>query len=184
MSRRVGYVRLISPEGDVDAESDMLRDSGAEDVVIERDASGGLTLRDQMIGALESGDLVLVSRSIHLALRLTDFVSTVASLGERSILFRSLAEPALSTHTGLVEPGATFLALDALRAEFISVRTKNGLQNAAARGRRPGRPTVMTPELTEIARELRLQQRSISHIAHVIGVSPSAVRRALLLPSD
>lgn len=184
MSRQVGYVRLVSVDGDLDAESDVLRDRCADDVVIERGASGQLPLRNQLIDSLESGDLILVPRSIHLALRLSEFISTVASLGKRGILFRSLAEPALSTDTGPVEPGATLLALDALRTELISVRTRNGLRDAAARGRRPGRPTVMTPELTDMARELRAQRRSISHIAHVIGVSPSAVRRALLMPSD
>jgi len=100
----------------------------------------------------------------------------------RGIRFHSLAEPALSTGNDVQESDAVILALDAVRREFIGLRTREGLARAARDGRRPGRPSVMTPDRISMARELRVSGRPLSQIARVLGVSPSAVRRALQSP--
>lgn len=70
-------------------------------------------------------------------------------------------------------------ALEALRRRLVSVRTRAGMESAAASGKRPGRPTVMTPEKIAMAIELRNLNRPITHIARVLGVSANSVQRAL-----
>lgn len=181
MSRIVGYRRPLRIDDGTD-ERATLREAGATKVVIaaaSADHRSDTSLRD-LISDLRTGDTLLVTRTAHLAPSVARYVSVFAELQGRGIRFRSLAEPALSTGGDVsVTPDDVVLAIEALRRELIGLRTREGLQDAARSGRRPGRPSVMTPDRISMARELRAGGRPISHIARVIGVSPNAVRRAL-----
>jgi DNA invertase Pin-like site-specific DNA recombinase len=66
-----------------------------------------------------------------------------------------------------------------LRVSTIRENTRRGLAHARAQGRVGGRPTVMTPERTAAAVQMREQGHSIVHIAKVLGVGKSSVSRAL-----
>ena len=63
---------------------------------------------------------------------------------------------------------------------MIVERTPAGLETARRQGRHGGRPTVMTPERTELARTLREQGKSLDAIAKALGVGRSSGSRALL----
>ncbi len=181
MSRIVGYRRPLRTDDGSD-EKAALRAAGATKVVIavaHANRSADTSLRD-LIAGLRTGDSLLVTRAAHLTPSVARFVSVHADLQARGIRFRSLAEPVLSS-SGVVGTGPddVVLALEALRRELIGLRTREGLEDAARSGRRPGRPSVMTPARISMARELRDGGRPITHIARLIGVSPNAVRRAL-----
>ncbi|WP_372588556.1 recombinase family protein [Rhodococcus erythropolis] len=82
-------------------------------------------------------------------------IDTVHNLGERGIAFRSLTE-GFDTNTA----GGEFLfrimaALAQMERRMIVERTHAGFEAARRQGRHGGRPTVMTPERTELARTLR-----------------------------
>ncbi|MET3960019.1 DNA invertase Pin-like site-specific DNA recombinase [Rhodococcus sp. OAS809] len=62
---------------------------------------------------------------------------------------------------------------------MIVERTHAGLEAARRQGRHGGRPTVMTPERTELARTLREQGKSLAAIASTLGVGRSSISRAL-----
>lgn len=66
-----------------------------------------------------------------------------------------------------------------LRVDTIRQNTRRGLAYARAHGRTGGRPTVMGPERTDAALRMKARGESTAHIAVVLGVSPSSVRRAL-----
>ncbi len=66
-----------------------------------------------------------------------------------------------------------------LRVATIRDNTMRGLAHARAHGRVGGRPTVMTPERTAEAAQMRAQGRSIEYIANVLQVGRSSVARAL-----
>ena len=179
MSRTLGYVRELHADEDVSAEVTALRRAGASRVYVDRDA-GVWTELTRCLDALTPGDILLVSHAVALAPSVEQFVATTARLQRRGIQFHSLAEPALSTVSDLAAaPGDTLEALDGLRRRLIGLRTREGLSAAAAAGRRPGRPRVMTDERVEVARELRAQKRSFAQIGRALGVSEAAVRRAL-----
>ena len=75
--------------------------------------------------------------------------------------------------------GATKLA-EACKFErdLIRERTHAGLAAARARGRRGGRPSVMTAEKLRAARQLYdARQHTIAEIAATLGVSRAAVYR-------
>jgi len=177
-----GYAREVAPGVGVAADIAQLTAAGAVRVFTDE---GSPECRDrpglqECLGALEPGDTLLVTSAASLAATVPQFLSTVHSLTGRGVGFRSLSEPALCAGTGsAVDPAEVFAALDALRRRLVSVQTRAGMASAAGEGRRPGRPTVMTPERVEMAVELRNLGRPVTHIARVLGVSANAVQRAL-----
>ena len=66
-----------------------------------------------------------------------------------------------------------------LRVDTIRENTRSGLAYARAQGRVGGRPTVMGSERIDAALRMKAQGQSNAHIATVLGVSTSSVRRAL-----
>ena len=73
-----------------------------------------------------------------------------------------------------------FGALAEFERDLIRERTHAGLAAARARGRRGGRPTVMTPEKLKAARQLYdARQHTIAEIAATLGVSRASIYRSL-----
>lgn len=184
MSKIVGYWRPFADDEDSEAEPEALRAAGAKRIVTAQPGNARSTRGFRgLIDDLRAGDTLLVTRASRLSSTRGQFLIIVADLVEHGIRFRSLAEPALSTGERVLTE-EVFGALEALRRELISIRTREGLAAAAREGRRPGRPTVMTPDRIAMAKELRAVGRSNSHIARVLGVSPAAVQRALMPPAS
>ncbi|WP_374314988.1 recombinase family protein [Microbacterium sp.] len=183
MSRVVGYSRPWWPGEDLTVDIENLAKAGATATPTDPGVVGGLMDDASPLHSLESGDVLLVSSAARLGSSLPRVVQVIADLGSRGIGFRSLTEPALSTDAGPADPAEVFAALEGLRRRLAGLRTRQGMLQAEAAGRRPGRPSVMTPDRVAVAEELRRQHRSIAHIARVIGVSPSAVQRALSVPA-
>lgn len=182
MSSLVGYTRELIDGTEVSRDVAELEQAGVAKVFVDS-ASADPRRRPALaecLASLTDGDVLVVTSSERLAHGLAHFVATVASLTERRVGFRSLAEPALSSDFDQsVRPAEVLRALERLQRRLRSVGTRAGMMTAAADGRRAGRPTVMTQERIDIARELRNHDRSFSHIARVLGVSTSAVQRAL-----
>ncbi|WP_432520581.1 helix-turn-helix domain-containing protein [Kineococcus sp. SYSU DK006] len=64
--------------------------------------------------------------------------------------------------------------------DLLHERTAAGLEAAAVRGRRGGRPVVMTPEKLAAARALLADgQHSVTKTAAAIGVSRATLYRSL-----
>ena len=187
MSRTVGYVREVLSGDCVSEDAAALRRAGASQVFTDRRGatSGPRPDLERCLNSLKSGDTLLIPSAVSLSSSVEHFVGTVARLRARGVDIYSLAEPALSTTPdATTAPGDVLNALDALRRRLIGVRTRVGLDAAIAAGRRPGRPRVMTQDRIEIARELRTQKRSYAQIGRALGVSESAVRRALKPAAD
>ena len=109
-------------------------------------------------------------------------IAVVADLEERGIGFRSLTENIdTTTPTGKLI-FHIFGALAEFERELIRERTMAGLAAARARGRKGGRPTVMTPEKLAVARQMIDDpdaDHTVTTVAKTIGVSRSALYRAM-----
>lgn len=181
MSRTVGYSRALVAGGDVQADAAELEAAGADEVFTD-DASADPRSRpglEKCLRSLRPGDTLLVTSAARLSHSLGHFVSTHAALTGRDVAFRSLSEPALSSGGRRAGADEVLVALEGLRRRLISLRTRRGMDLAAAVGRRGGRPTVMDAHRVAVAQELRAQGRSFAQIARVLEVSASAVQRAL-----
>jgi DNA invertase Pin-like site-specific DNA recombinase len=146
-------------------------------------ASGKLEHRpalDAMLDQLRPGDSVTVWRLDRLGRSLRHLIDVVAELERRSVTFRSLAE-AIDTST----PGGKltfhlFGALAEFERDLIRERTMAGLAAARARGRKGGRPLVMTQEKLQTARTMYdSRDYDVAAIGRVLGVSRASVYRAL-----
>ncbi len=176
----VGYTRKLA--GDVEAaDAETLRATGTS--VIHSETGSDPRTRpalEECLRDLQSGDELVVTSAARLSPSVSHYMSTAVSLSARGIRIRSLTEPALSTGPGTASDSAEVMAaLEGLRQRLRSLETKQGMLAAASAGRRPGRPTVMTEERIAMAVELRRLDRSYTQIARVLGVSTSAVQRAL-----
>ena len=180
MSRIFGYTRLLVDD-DTAAETATLRAAGATRVFTDTstDVPTSTPGLEACLAALSEGDTLLVTAAARLAPSTTRFTRVLAGLGARGVCFRSLGDPALSTGIDPVDPAVVFAALEALRVELARVRVRRRLMAEGAEGRPRGRPSVVTPDRLAIALELRRHNRSLAHIAGVLGVSASAVQRAL-----
>lgn len=178
MSTVHGYTReLIADRGTLN-DVEALRSAGATKIHEETITDDpGSSLR-RCIDAMRPGDTLIVTSAARCAQTVSQFVALRARLADVGVNFRSLAEPSLSSGQES-DPDEVFRALEGLRRRLIGLRTRHGMVEAAATGRRAGRPTVMTTERLAIARELRAQNRSFAQIARAIGVSTSAIQRAL-----
>lgn len=185
MTRLVGYAWEVTPGTGTAADAAQLTLAGAERIFTDVAAAGAKErpgLRD-CLDFVETGDMIIVTSASMLAPTAAQFLAAVTGLVGRGVGFRSLSEPALSTGTDM-DPADVFVALESLRRRLSSLQTRAGMAAAASKGRRPGRPTVMTPERVAMAVELRDLGRPVTHIARVLGVSANAVQRALASKAD
>lgn len=177
MSEVIGYSRTASDASRVEVARD-LRAAGAGRVIWGNSAAPDRAL-SSAIRSASSGDTLVVMSSDDLSPSVDHFVFTVGLLSERGIRLVSLTEPELGTGSAPIPPSEVLRALDEMRRRLIAAQADKLASDLASVGRRPGRPSVMTEEKTAMALELRRQSRSIAQIARAVGVSPSAVRRAL-----
>ena len=177
----IGYSRVSTADQDPRAQIQALRSAGCERIFTDH-ASGASTARPQFNAALDylrRGDVLVVWRLDRLGRSLAHLIETVQTLGQRGIELRSLTE-AIDTTTST---GRLLFHLAGAFAQFerdlIRERTLAGLASARAEGRTGGRPTVMTPERTRQAHNMRQAGASLATIASVLGVGKSSVWRAL-----
>lgn len=180
----IGYARTLLPDDDIDAQVALLRDAGARRVFLDAGVPAGRQVRpewEHCLDYLRDGeDTLVVVAADRIARSALQLAESLTLLQSRGIGFRSLGEPTLDT-TGDNAPAllgllGVVVALDrAGRAED----TRLGLTQAREEGRIGGRPTVITPELFERARELRAGGATYSQIATELGVGKTTIRRAL-----
>lgn len=183
MSRNViGYARVSTRGQSLDAQVDALVGAGAIKVFMEH-ASGATQARARWQDCLEHlqpGNILVVTDLTRLGRSTADLSDIVTVLGRRGIGFRSLAEPWLDTTSA---HGKLIFDMFASLAEYersrLSERTRAGLAAAKARGRRGGRPPVMTAAKLETAKDLRRQGKKLQEIAETLSVSMSTLTRAL-----
>jgi DNA invertase Pin-like site-specific DNA recombinase len=134
------------------------------------DAQPGLAT---CLAALRRGDVLVVLQLDHLGYRMEALIRLVSDLADRGVGFRAL-ETAFDTTTAA---GRSFLqiqsALVEMERDLHRQRTSSGIAAARARGRKGGRPRLMTPERLRHAQRLMADQsRSIPSICHELDGLP------------
>lgn len=178
----IGYARVSTGDQNLEGQRDALQAAGAWRV-FEDKASGATQDRPgwrECLEQLQPGNTLLVTDLTRLGRSTIDLAGIVEELGKRGVAFRSLAEPWLDTSSAhgrlIFDMFASIAAYE--RARLIE-RTNAGLAAARARGRLGGRPTVMTPEKAEVAKEMRAKKKSLRQIAEALSVSPTTIVRHL-----
>ena len=175
----VGYARVSSREERqvFDRQVDALRAVGCERIFDDR-GSGASTDRPglkECLGYLRRDDVLIVLDLDRLGRLAGELIRLVDELQARGVGFRAL-NAAFDTTT---PAGRAFLQIQAAFAEMernvIRQRVKEGVAAARARGRKGGRPRMMTPERLRYAQHLMADRsRSIPSICRELGSVPAS----------
>ena len=175
----VGYARVSTAEGRqvLDRQLDALRAAGCERV-FEDHASGAASDRPNLTACLDylrPGDVLVVLDLDRLGRLAGELITLIDELSERGIGFRALNSPMDTT----TPAGRAFLQIQAAFAEMernvIRQRVREGVRAARARGRKGGRPRIMTAEKLRYAQSLMADRdRSIPEICRELGDLPTS----------
>lgn len=178
----IGYVRVSTADQDVGLQIDALRAAGVERIFEDRGVSGARAERPglgQALDYLRDGDTLVVWKMDRLGRSMTHLLETIGALEARGVGFRSLTENIdTTTPTGRLV-FHIFGALGQFERDLIRERTSAGLKAAAARGRKGGRPPVVTEEKIVRAEALIASGLTVREAAARIRVGKSALYAAL-----
>jgi len=178
----LGYARVSTDGQDHTLQIDALRAAGCDKVIVET-ASGTRTDRPELAKALEQvrqGDVLVIWRLDRLARSLRHLIDIADDLNGRGIALKSITE-SIDTTT----PSGRFMfnilgALSSMEREIIVERTRAGLQAAAKRGRRGGRPAALDDAKIRAARAMLASgNMSAIEVAQQLGCAPSTLYRHL-----
>jgi DNA invertase Pin-like site-specific DNA recombinase len=185
MGHLLGYARVSTGGQDAALQQDALQAAGCYRIFTDT-ASGSLESRPELTKVLDQlrpGDTLVVWRLDRLGRSIRHLIDQLADLQERGIGFRSLQEAIDTTSPGGRLIFHVFAALAEFERDLIRERTNAGLQAARARGRKGGRPALLTREKLETAQRLYAQKEmTVEKIGEVLGVSRTTVYRALRRP--
>jgi len=183
----VGYARVSTADQTPDLQIDALKSAGAHRIFIET-ASGAKTDRPQLVAALDylrPGDTLAVWKLDRLARSIRQLIDTIDALDREGCGFRSLTEAIdTTTPTGKLT-FHIFSALTEFERSIIRERTVAGLAAAKARGRRGGRPRVMSDSMIVAAKAMiRDGSMTIKDIASQLGVSDGTLYKYIPHPRE
>lgn len=168
----VGYIRISTDKQDLDKQSHLLLeyarkerliiDEFIEAEVLSREDTGARRI-DELQTKLQKGDTLLVAELSRLGREMLQVLNIINDLSQKGVKLTFVRQPELST-TG--SHGKLLLAIYSYFAEaereFISMRVKQGLAAARAKGVKLGRPKgsrnkkrVLDPYRDEIFRYLQ-----------------------------
>src|ERR1700729_1393362 len=163
-----GYARVSTDGQSVDAQVRQLTKAGCKKVFREV-ASGAKTDRAQLrrlLGQLEAGDVLTVTRLDRLARSTRDLLNTLAAITGKKAGFRSLGDTWADTTTSHGRLMLTVLGgLAEFERDLIRARTGEGRERAKARGGKMGRKPKLTPHQRNEAQKRRDDGEPIREIA-------------------
>src|SRR5215510_6421150 len=131
----IGYARVSTDGQSLEAQQAALKAAGAERIFSEK-VSGAVTDRKALakaLAALQTGDILLVTRLDRLARSTRDLLNTLAQIGDRGAAFRSLADSWADTTTAHGKLMITVLGgLAEFERSLILARTSDGRARAKA----------------------------------------------------
>src|SRR6516164_5373218 len=175
-----GYARVSTRDQNLAAQDAELMAAGCAKVFKEK-VSGAKTDRPELakvIGRLEPGDVLVVTRLDRLARSTRDLLNVLDELGKRGVGFKSLKDPWADTTT---PHGKLMLAILGGLAEFerelIRARTGEGRKRAKDRGVRFGRPPKLTPHQRQEALKRLATGETQADIARTFNVDATTIGR-------
>jgi DNA invertase Pin-like site-specific DNA recombinase len=176
----IGYARVSTDGQSLEAQQAALKAAGAERIFSEK-ISGAITDRKALakaLAALQTGDVLLVTRLDRLARSTRDLLNILDTISKSGAKFKSLADAWADTstmHGGLM---VTILAgLATFERHLIRARTDEGRKRAQARGVRFGRKPKLTRYQIEEALGRKEAGEPLTDIGRSYGVSHSTISR-------
>ena len=183
----LGYTRVSTRGQKADSQIARLEAAGCERIFVDVGYSSRLEDRPEWNECRKiqrPGDRLTIPALDRVAGTDTIAIAVMRDHAERGAKLRSLDEPWMDIDptTAMGEAMLKIMAtLAHLRVALIRENTQRGVEFARSQGRYGGRPTVMTPERIEMARQMREAEPPMSYdrIAQALGVGRNSVIRAL-----
>ena len=177
---KIGYTRVSTADQTADLQRDALQEAGCEKIY-EDTASGAKTDRpclEEALAFARKGDTVVVWKLDRLGRSIRHLIDTIEDLNKREIGFCSLRESMDSTTSGGKLVFHLFASIAEFERDLIRERTMAGIAAARARGRKGGRPKVLTDDKVRAASELlRGGNLPVAEICKLVGVSRGTIYR-------
>jgi DNA invertase Pin-like site-specific DNA recombinase len=177
-----GYARVSTRDQDLAAQDAELMAAGCAKVFKEK-VSGAKTDRPELakvIGRLESGDVLVVTRLDRLARSTRDLLNVIAAITDRGAGFKSLKDAWADTTSAHGRLMLTVLGgLAEFERELIRARTGEGRKRAKERGVRFGRPRKMTPHQRQEALQRLAAGETQADVARTYNVDATTIGRLL-----
>jgi DNA invertase Pin-like site-specific DNA recombinase len=182
MADLLGYMRVSTQGQDLDAQRRRLKEAGV--IKIFEDVISGRTFERPGLSALlnyaRPNDVLVVVRLDRLGRSLRELLETVEMLKQNHIGFMSLEEKIDTASAAGELIFHVFGAIAHFERRLIAERTKDGIEAARARGKRPGRPPLNL-EKREAAFTLIESGISPTKVAEQLGIGRSTLYRELNL---
>jgi DNA invertase Pin-like site-specific DNA recombinase len=182
MSMLIGYARVSTHDQTLHLQEDALEKAGCTKIFTDT-ITGVKAERSGLREALDyvrAGDTLVVWRLDRLGRSLKDLIEKLTELHNRKIGFKSLTENIDTTTSGGKLIFHMFGALAEFERDLIKERTNAGLQAARARGRKGGRPKVLTEKKVAMARALYADKsHSIDDICKTLTIGRTTLYRYL-----
>ena len=176
----IGYARVSTHDQTLNLQQDALLKAGCSKIFTDT-ASGAQSDRaglQEALNYVRPGDTLVVWRLDRLGRSLTHLITTITSLQERQIGFKSITENIDTTTSGGKLIFHIFGALAEFERDIIRERTQAGLLAARARGKKGGRPKVLKDKKVAIAQALyNDKNNSIAEICKTLNISRATLYR-------
>jgi DNA invertase Pin-like site-specific DNA recombinase len=178
----IGYARVSTQDQTLNLQQDALEKAGCIKIYTDT-ASGAKAERkglEEALNYVRAGDTLVVWRLDRLGRSLKDLIEKLTGLHTRKIGFKSLTENIDTTTPGGKLIFHMFGALAKFERDLIKERTNAGLQAARARGRKGGRPKVLSEKKVAMARVLFADKNnSIDDICKTLTIGRTTLYRYL-----
>ena len=152
----IGYSRVSTADQCLDSQIDKLKEYGCDKIFTDV-VSGSKSIRKgltEMLDYMRKDDVVIIFRLDRLGRSLKDLIDIINIFKDKGVHFKSISEN-IDTATST---GNLIFHITGAFAEFerniIRERVNTGLETARARGRKGGRPTLITSEKIQMAKLL------------------------------
>jgi len=187
MSRTFAYCRVSTSDQTTENQSREIAAAGfhvAPQRVITETVSGSVAASERagwikLLNKLEAGDVLIVTKLDRLGRNAMDVRATVEALAAMGVRVHCLAlggmdltSPAGKMTMGVISAMAEF------ERDLLIERTQAGLSRARAEGKTLGRPSSLTEEQAQEARQRLETGESVSAVAKSLGTSRQTIMRA------
>lgn len=177
---KIGYARVSTGEQDLTLQTDALNAAGCEKIFTDT-LSGSRSDRPglhQLLEFARSGDTLVIWRLDRLGRSLQDLIALVSELESKGLHLCSLNEQIdTSSSTGKLV-FHLFGAMAEFERNLIRERTVAGLEAARKRGKKGGRPSVLSAQqIREIRALLTDPEIKIADITDRYGISRATLYR-------
>lgn len=183
---KIGYARVSTEDQNLDLQIEALNEAGCDRVITDQAQSGATAAESragfcEVMELLEAGDILVVWKLDRVGRSIADLIHLLKLFGNRGIEFRSLTDGIDTTTAGGRLVFHIMGALAEFERDLIQERTKAGLRAAKKRGKRLGRPPVLTDaQITHARTAIEARRETVSGMAEILGVNRSTLQRAMV----